>query len=139
MFSADVNVPAGRGLLRLLPVIAATIFGGAMCIPHAFAQTTFGSITGVVTDPSHAAGPHGQITVLNQDTGLPRHQTTAATGVYTVPDLPPGTYRVRFESKGFDTAERQGVLLDANHVVTIDILLAVGAASTKVEVQGTVP
>src|SRR5205823_10384277 len=61
------------------------------------------------------------------------------TGVYTVPDLVPGAYRLRVEAKGFNTQERQGVLLDANHVVTVDVKLTVGVATTQVEVQGTVP
>ena len=57
----------------------------------------------------------------------------------TVPDVVPGTYRVRIESKGFNPQEKQGVLLDANHVVTVDVQLTVGASTTQVEVQGTVP
>lgn len=109
------------------------------CVHSAQAQTTFGSITGVVTDPSGAAIPNAQITVVNENTGFTRRQSTVVTGVYTVPDLPPGTYRVRIEGKGFNAQERQGVVLDANHVVTVDVQLAVGAATTQVEVQGTVP
>ncbi len=46
---------------------------------------------------------------------------------------------MRFEGSGFDPQERQGVLLDANHVVTVDIQLAVGTSTTQVDVQGTVP
>src|SRR5215472_14328663 len=109
------------------------------CISSAQAQTTFGSITGVVTDPSGAAIPNAQITVVNQNTGLTRRQSTAVTGVYTVPDLSPGTYRVRIEGKGFTGQERQGVALDANHVVTVDVQLAVGAATAQVDVEGAVP
>ena len=75
--------------------------------PTRAAQTTFGSITGVVTDPSGAAVPNAQITVVNQDTGFTRRQTTGVTGVYTVPDLVPGTYRVRCEGKGFNAQERR--------------------------------
>jgi hypothetical protein len=111
----------------------------SVSVRSASAQTTFGSITGVVTDPSGAAVPNAQITVVNQDTGFTRRQSTAVTGVYTVPDLAPGSYRVRIEGKGFNPQERQGVLLDANHVVTVDIQLAVGMATTQVDVQGTVP
>jgi hypothetical protein len=82
---------------------AASLLCASIWVDPISAQTTFGSITGVVTDPSGAAVPSAQITVVNQDTGLTRHQTTAVTGVYTVPDLAPGTYRVRFEGKGFST------------------------------------
>ena len=124
---------------RILLPLTATILWSSVSVLPASAQTTFGSITGVVTDPSGAAVPRVQITVVNQDTGLTRRQAATVTGVYTVPDLAPGTYLVRFEASGFNSQERQGVLLDANHVVTVDAQLVVGMATTKVEVQGTVP
>jgi len=135
---ANIVLPARRELSRFLPIMAATILGLSMGI-LAPAQTTFGSITGVVTDQSRAAVPNAQITVVNQDTGFTRRQSTGATGVYTVTDIPPGAYRVRFEGSGFGPQERQGVLVDANHIVTVDIQLAVGTSTTQVDVQGTVP
>jgi hypothetical protein len=122
----------------LLPLVATILWSSVSVLP-ASAQTTFGSITGVVTDPSGAAIPRVQITVVNEDTGLTRRQATTVTGVYTMPDLAPGKYRVRFEGSGFNSQEKQGVLLDANHVVTVDAQLAVGMATTRVDVQGTVP
>src|SRR5690349_25130418 len=125
---------------RSCAALALVVFLWALAgLGSAFAQTTFGSITGVVTDPSGAAVPNAQITVVNQDTGFTRRQSSAVTGVYTVSDLVPGTYRVRIEGKGFNPQEKQGVVLDANHVVTVDVQLTVGAASTEVEVHGTVP
>jgi hypothetical protein len=122
----------------VLPIVAVILWASVAIVP-ASAQTTFGSITGVVTDPSGAAVPRVQITAINQDTGLTRRQASTATGVYTVTDLPPGTYRVRFEATGFNSEEKESVLLDANHVVTVDARLVVGTATTKVEVQGSVP
>ena len=110
-----------------------------MCSLSGSAQTTFGSITGVVTDPSGAAVPNARITVVNQDTGFTRRGSTALTGVYTISDLVPGTYRVLVEGKGFNTQEKQGIPLDANHVVTVDVQLAVGSSTTQVDVRSTVP
>src|SRR5438445_6421913 len=112
-------------------VIAAAFFA-LLCIQSAKAQTTFGSITGVVTDASGAAVPNAKITVVNQDTGFTRRQSTAAAGVYTVSDLVPGTYRVVIEGKGFNTVEKRVIPLDANHVVTVDAQLAIGTATTQV-------
>lgn len=137
--SAGVVLPARQSLPRFLPAIAVAILWALTCLHSASAQTTFGSITGVVTDPSGASVPDAQITVVNQETGFTRRQTTAATGVYTVPNVVPGTYRVLVEGKGFNAQEKQGVLLDANHVVTVDVQLTVGVSTTAVEVQGTVP
>lgn len=121
----------------LLPAITAALFflssGGV------FAQTTFGSVSGVVTDQTKAPIPDAEVTVVNQDTGLRRSQNTAATGVYNIPDLAPGTYTLRFERAGFSSQERQGIVVDANHVVNVDIQFAVGTAAVKIDVQGTAP
>src|SRR5437764_9033702 len=72
------------------------------------AQTTFGSITGVVTDPSSAAVPRAAVTVVNRDTGFTRSDVTSGSGVFSINDLLPGTYRVRVEGKGFSAQERSG-------------------------------
>jgi hypothetical protein len=119
--------------------MVAALLWALACGHIASAQTTFGSITGVVTDQSGASVPDAQITVVNQETGFTRRQTSAATGVYSVPNVVPGTYRVRVERPGFSPQEKQGVVLDANHVVTVDMQLTVGGSTTAVEVQGTVP
>lgn len=116
---------------------------GALASLHlpspASAQTTFGSITGVVTDPSGGAVPRASVTVVNQDTGFTRSDLTSANGVFSVTDLLPGTYRVRVEGKGFSSQERQGVSLSANHVVNVDFSLSVGATATQIDVQGAPP
>src|SRR5690242_19310917 len=88
------------------------------------AQTTFGSITGVVTDPSGAAVPRAAVTVINGDTGFTRTDLSSAGGVFIINDLLPGPYRVRVEGKGSSVQERDGVTLDANHVVNVDFRLS---------------
>lgn len=84
--AADMVLPAGRSAARRLTTVAVALVWVLVSFQSAPAQTTFGSITGVVTDPSGAAVPNAQITVVNQDTGFTRRQVTAETGVFTVPD-----------------------------------------------------
>ncbi len=102
-------------------------------------QSTFGSITGTVTDPTGAAIPNAKVTATNQDTGIRRSGTSHADGVYSLTDLLPGTYAVLIEASGFSTSERKGVVLDANRIVNIDGRLAVGASSSKIEVEAAAP
>lgn len=68
---AGADLPAAVDVCRFLPVIVALAFG-ISCAATAYGQTTFGSVTGVITDPSGAAVPSAQITVVNQDTGFTR-------------------------------------------------------------------
>src|SRR5579883_1139204 len=100
----------------------------------AWGQTTFGSITGTVTDQSGAAVPNANISVTNQDTGVVRRAPTGADGVYSVPDLLPGNYRLEVVQKGFNPIERTGIVLFANRTVNVDVQLSVGTSSAIIDV-----
>ena len=133
---------ARYSLFAVQPATSAILLAAiAMLLPapSALCQTTFGSITGVVTDSSGGVLPNAVVTVVNQDTGFSRRDVSTLSGVFSIPDLLPGTYRVRVEGKGFSPQERQGVALDANHVVNLDFKLSVGATTTQVDVQGAAP
>src|SRR5258706_3843443 len=92
------------------------------CLPVA-AQTTFGSITGTVTDASGAVIPAVVVTVTSEATGLVRSVTTAASGTFNVPNLAAGRYRLRVEATGFGLFEQTGLILGANQVLGVDAQL----------------
>src|SRR6266404_8353578 len=103
----------------------------------ALAQSTFGTITGTLTDQTGSVIPGAHVTVINERTGAERRIDTADTGVYTVPNLPVGAYRVRLEAQGFRGYERTGLSLNANQVITVDAQLTVAPVETNVvEVAG---
>ena len=108
-------------------------------IPTSNSQSTFGSITGTVTDPASAIVPDAQVEVINEGTGAIRRVTTGSAGVFNVPNLDLGSYRVRVTETGFSTHERAGLTLTANQVINLDVQLALGATTTRIEVQGTAP
>lgn len=83
--------------------------------------------------------PGVNIIVTNEGTGIQRRVTTTGTGVYVVPDLDVGTYRVRAEKTGFRAYEKTGVHLNANRTVEVDARLVVAATGTTVEVTSTAP
>jgi hypothetical protein len=57
-------------------------------------------VSGRVTDPAGALIPDVSVTATNIETGMTRTTTTGA-GVYQLPLLPPGTYRVEFSAPSF--------------------------------------
>ena len=99
------------------------------------AQTATGQITGTVKDTSGAVVPGAAMTVHSDLTGLTRTATSNASGDYSFPLLPTGTYSVRAELQGFSVAKQSGIRLNVDQVARIDLTLAVGAASETVEVQ----
>ncbi|MBI3697975.1 MAG: carboxypeptidase regulatory-like domain-containing protein, partial [Acidobacteria bacterium] len=52
-------------------------------------------------------------------------------GNYEVPDLKPGTYRVKADKAGFRTHLAESLLLDAGQVRRVDVLLQVGATAER--------
>src|ERR1022692_311736 len=90
-------------------------------LTSAQAQTTFGSITGTVTDKSSGVVPGAQVTVANQDTGVSRRASTGSSGVYNFTNLLPGVYRMNVEQKGFNSLQRSDIVLFANGTVNIDV------------------
>src|SRR5206468_8392806 len=69
------------------------------------AQGTTGSITGTITDETGAAVPGATVTVTQTSTNNVHTSTTSDSGFYTVPQLPPGNYRVSVEKSGFNRFE----------------------------------
>jgi len=58
------------------------------------AQVVSASLYGTVTDPTGAAIPSATIMATNVATGIATRTTTDAAGDYTLPSLPPATYRI---------------------------------------------
>src|SRR5579859_3399133 len=82
---------------------ACMIFLGSLPV---FSQANLGRILGAVTDQSGGAVGGSTVTILDVQRGISRSLTTDNAGEYNAPNLTPGTYTVRAESKGFKTAER---------------------------------
>ncbi len=103
------------------------------------AQTTFGSITGTVTDPTGAVIPGVSVIVTNEGTNVERQVTSTSSGTFNVPNLPVGSYRLRIEVPGFVAYEQRAIALNANQVLNVNAqMAALSGAATTVEVSGTV-
>src|ERR1041384_6592638 len=93
-----------------LRLIEAT-FAAVVCAITLFAQSERGSISGTVLDAGGSVVPAAKITPTNSQTGVTFSLPSNATGEFTVPQLPVGTYTVKFEKEGFRPATVSGVVL----------------------------
>jgi hypothetical protein len=108
-----------------------------LVLPHnSFAQGLFGSISGVVTDPSGAVVPGATVKVINVDTRVTSVLKTNAAGVYNATSLNPGNYRVEAEAGGFKTSVANNIVVEVNSSPKVDLTLAVGQTSETVQVTG---
>jgi hypothetical protein len=105
-----------------------------LLVSSAFAQdTSKGSITGIVRDPSGAIITGAKMTLSTPQGD--RMGSTNAQGQYSFTGLVPGTgYSLTAEKTGFSTGRLGGLAVSVNAQTTGDIALAVGQTATTVDV-----
>src|SRR5947207_9432342 len=89
------------------------------------AQITSATISGTVKDQTQAVLPGVDIVVRNVDTGVTRSVVSDASGNFTIPGLPPGTYETRATLQGFATAIERltlAVAQEAGLTLTLRVL-----------------
>ena len=101
----------------------------------AFGQVGNGTITGTVTDPANAVVPNAAVEAKNLETGVVSATTSTSGGVYTIPDLPIGTYSITAKVQGFKTYTHTNLALAALQTLKEDIALQVGASTESVTVS----
>jgi hypothetical protein len=99
-----------------------------------FAQAV-SQISGTVKDASGSAIPGAQVTVMQTDTGVTRTAESDSNGVYSLPSLPLGPYRLEVKKEGFSTYVQSGIVLQVDTSPTIDPVMKVGAISESVQVE----
>ncbi len=106
----------------------------ALCLPIAWGQTSFGRISGNVTDASGAAAAGAAITITGAETKSVRSATTDSTGFYAVTDLAIGHYTAAVGLTGFQKQEQNNLNVVADGRITADFKLSVGDVSSSVQV-----
>ncbi len=109
-------------------------------VPALLAQETIttASIAGRVTDVSGAVVSNAEVTATRSATNQSQTARTDKEGRFRVSFLPVGQYAVTVNAAGFAEAKRQ-VQLTVGSAFDLWFTLAVGAASTAVEVRGEAP
>ena len=115
-------------------LIAAFLVFAGIALP----QST-GTIRGTVTDISGAAIPNAPIAVHNERTGEDRATTTDASGIYQVPALPVGSYRVSVKAPGMAATTASNVEVPVGSTVKQDFSLKVAASTETVDVVAAPP
>jgi carboxypeptidase family protein/TonB-dependent receptor-like protein len=103
------------------------------CATSAAAQEFRATVTGKVTDASAGAMPGVTVTITNTDTNETVTAVTNNEGLYTLPFLRPGKYKVAAQLQGFRRFE-QLVQLEVGQSQTVNIALQIGALTETVTV-----
>jgi Carboxypeptidase regulatory-like domain len=131
-----------KSSVRLLVVLA---IGFCFCVAAMLlgsplsAQTTFGSISGTVTDASGSAVASAQLTLTSSATSAKQTFTTTEDGLYSFVNLNPGEYMLEVEKSGFKHVKREAIVVQVQQAVRIDVAMELGAVSQTVEVTAETP
>src|SRR5262249_41071718 len=105
-----------RGAVKIHTIALVMLFA---CV-NVWSQST-AQISGTVTDPSGAVLPGVQITATQTDTGIVRTTISDEAGVYALPNLALGPYRLEASLPGFRTFVQIGIVLQVNTNPVINV------------------
>jgi hypothetical protein len=131
---------ASRKLCGPVLLACAMTAGVMLIVPSgASAQAVTGTLLGNVTDSTGGAVPGATVTALEHQKNTSRTAVTNEPGYYIISSLQNGTYSVEAELQGFKKVIRQGVKVDVNTTVRVDLKLEVGAVNETVTVSAESP
>jgi len=83
--------------------------------------------------------PNAELTLTSLQRGTAMKATTGQEGLFTFPNLEPGTYELKVAAAGFRPALVRPIAVTINQIVRNDVRLDVGTDVQTVEVQATAP
>jgi hypothetical protein len=99
------------------------------------AQTSRGTLTGTILDPTGAVIGGAHVTITDVDTGIRLSTDSNDAGVYRFDAVDLGIYDLHVTHPGFRAYVATGIGVEANRATTVDPRLEVGAAESRIEVN----
>jgi hypothetical protein len=103
------------------------------------AQQQLATLQGTITDQTGSVLPSVTVIATNVDTGIARTVSSNGSGVYRLPGLEPGRYRLTAALSGFAPYAREGIVLEVGASVGLSFVLEAGTVAEQIEVRGAAP
>jgi len=104
-----------------------------------YGQAVSGTLLGTVQDSTGATVANAKVTAMNVATATVYESITNATGNFTIPSLPPGTYTVTVVAQGFKKVTNQNIDVLINSSTRVDFDVAPGSVTEEVMVTTAPP
>jgi hypothetical protein len=121
---------------KILLISLACLLVASLAFPQA---QSYGRLEGVVRDSQGLVLPGVTVTLTGENVMGTRTATTDVDGSYRFLALPPGTYNMLFELSGFQTINREGVVVSTGSTFTIDAALQIATVAETITVTGESP
>jgi outer membrane receptor protein involved in Fe transport len=140
MHQRRTEVTPGDHCAQLLKsVILLSGLGLALAEPSALAAQTTSTLRGTVTDQQHSAIVGAAITLRAPMLAGEIETTSDVMGSYRIPGLQAGTYSLQVAQPGFAVKRYQDLTVTVNHLLILDVVLAISTVQEVVTVSGNPP
>ena len=112
---------------------------GAVLSGPAWAQSTQGRLTGLVSDTQGAILPGVTVTATSPSLIGVQSTVTQADGKFLFPALPTGSYKLVFELSGFQKLTRENIPVSLGQTISVDAQLPLASLTETVTVTGESP
>jgi len=97
---------------------------------------TTGTVNGTVTDQQNAVVSNAEVVAIDQATGGRFQTKSAEQGVFSLRNLPSGTYSITITAASFNPLHMENVTVTAGGLVSLgNEVLSIGSAATTVQVS----
>jgi hypothetical protein len=117
--------------------ITLAILATLLCASQCFAQSTFGSVRGVVQDSSGATIPGAQVILHSVDENTDRSVTSDDSGNYVLENVKAGNYSLHAAHSGFSETVIDKIVLTSRQDLRFTLNMPIAAQSTTVEVNAS--
>src|SRR5271169_174794 len=133
--------PLKGGTMGARPMLLAVLVIALLfaCTSPAFSQITVAQLNGFVHDESGGSVKNATLTLRDTATNAVYRTNSNDSGLYVIPNLPPGTYELTVAFTGFATTVDKGIVLNVGQSATVDIALKVATQNEQVVVTTEVP
>jgi outer membrane receptor protein involved in Fe transport len=115
-----------RGSVLLLLLLFCSLTG--------LAQTSRGTVSGLVNDSSGAVIANAIVTLTNNETGVSRSTVSNGEGLYRFDAVDLGTYTVKISASGFGAITKTNIIVNANQIAQIDAQLSPGTTEVAIDI-----
>lgn len=89
------------------------------------AQSIYGTLTGIITDPTQAVVDNTALKLQDQQSGSQRETKANGEGYYTFVSVPPGLYQLTVTASGFDTHKKTGIKILGGDKINVNVGLKI--------------
>src|SRR6266480_1350607 len=118
--------------MRVCAIVVGSFF---LLVCVVMGQNPYATVTGRVVDPANATIVGAKVEIVNSETGVKYSVETNSEGIYTIPSLQPGIYRMEVSKPGFKALLKPDIVLHVQDVIAINFSLPLGSVTETVTVE----